>query len=76
MGAMGQIKGFNPTTFAMIMNNKFGDEYKRGTGSNTEVTITNNTLKLSSDEVQAKIEQKINNLQKLGVDLARTTGTA
>lgn len=68
-GAMGQVKDFNATTYALIMNNKFKDEYSRGTGSNTEVTINNNTLNLTSEEIQQQIAQKLEKLQSLGVDL-------
>lgn len=69
LGATGQIKDFNATTYALIMNNKFKDEYSRGTGggSHTEITY-NNTLQLSSDEVKQQIAQKIEKLRNLGQD--------
>lgn len=39
-GACGRIKNFNFNSVAMIMNNKFSDEYKRSpTGSTTEINI-------------------------------------
>lgn len=66
-GTTGQIKGFNATSWAMIMNNKFGDEYKRNdTGGHTEVTI--NQLNLSPDQVEQKIQQKMERLKSLGID--------
>jgi hypothetical protein len=50
------------------MNNKFGNEYKRN-ASSTEVTITNNTLNLTSEQVTEKIAQKMEKLKSLGVDI-------
>lgn len=39
-GGLGKIKGFNFNAIAMILNNKFPDEYKRSAnGSNTEINI-------------------------------------
>src|SRR3990167_995012 len=39
-GALGRIKNYNFPSIAMILNNKFGDEYKRSaTGSSTEINI-------------------------------------
>lgn len=58
-GMMGRIKGFNFNSFAMIMNNKFPDEYKRSaTGSNTEINVgsINSIEQLSSTELDKKIE--------------------
>lgn len=70
-GSLGQIPGFNATAFAMIMNNKFGDEYKRSaTGSNTEITI--NSMSLTSDQMNLKIAQKMEQLKALGIELAPT----
>ncbi len=71
-GAMGKIPGFNFNAIAMLMNNKFPDEYKRGangsnTNSNTEITI--NQLTLSPEQVQYKINQKLEKLKSLGVNL-------
>ena len=73
-GMMGEIPGFNSTTYALIMNNKFGQEYKRnpnGSGS-TEINITNNTMNLTSEQVQQKIAQKLEKLKSLGVDIENT----
>lgn len=71
-GAMGKIPGFNFNAIAMLMNNKFPDEYKRGangssTNANTEITI--NQLTLSPEQVQYKINQKLEKLKSLGVNL-------
>ena len=59
-GALGRIKGFNFNSMAMIMNNKFPEFYKRGTGqgANTEINIgsINSIDNLSSGELDKKIE--------------------
>lgn len=72
MGSLGKIKGFNFNSVAMIMNNKFSEEYKRSaTGSNTEINIgaiTNNTLELSQEELDAKLESIKSRLQALNYD--------
>jgi hypothetical protein len=65
---LGEIPHFSATTYALIMNNKFGNEYKRN-ASSTEVTITNNTLNLTSEQVTEKIAQKMEKLKSLGVDI-------
>jgi len=71
-GITGQIDKFNATTFCLLMNNKFGDEYKRsGTGNHTDINITNTTLNLSDDEVKAKIIQKLQNISNLGDDVGQ-----
>ena len=65
-GALGEIPNFNATTYALIMNNKFSDEYKRsGSGSHTEITV--NTLNLSPEQIESKITQKLEKLKSLGV---------
>lgn len=70
LGTMGQIKNFSATTYMITMNNKFGDEYKRGTGgNNTEITI--NQVALSSDQLALKIAQKAEQLKMLGVDITK-----
>lgn len=68
LGTTGQIKGFQPTSYAMTMNNKFPKDYSRsGTGGDhTEITI--NQVNLSSDEMMEKIGQKLEKLKSLGVD--------
>lgn len=69
-GAMGKIPGFNFNAIAMIMNNKFPTEYKRGAnGSSTNTEITINQLNLTPEQVQYKISQKLEKLKSLGVDL-------
>jgi hypothetical protein len=58
-GAIGKIKNFNFNAVAMIMNNKFKDEYTRSaTGSNTEINIgaINTIENMSSSELDKKIE--------------------
>lgn len=65
-----QSKSFNATTYALIMNNKFGDDYKRsGTGANSSTEITINTVTLSSEQIQQRITQKLDKLKSLGVTL-------
>lgn len=59
-GACGKVKNFNFSGVAMIMNNKFGDEYKRNaTGSNTEINIgsINSIEQMDSKELDQKIAQ-------------------
>lgn len=59
-GALGKIKGFNFNSVAMVMNNKFSDEYKRSANSsNTEINIgsINSIEKLDEKALDAKIEQ-------------------
>lgn len=56
MGGLGKIPGFNFSSIAMVMNNKFPQEYKRSaTGSNTEINI--NTVELDSKQLDQKIDE-------------------
>ena len=72
LGATGQINNFNASAYALIMNNKFKDEYSRsGGGSNTEITI--NQLSLNNEQIDQKIAQKLEKLKSLGVDLEPAT---
>lgn len=61
MGTTGQLKGFNATTYAIIMNNKFSEDYKRsGTGSNTEINIDNrsvNVEQLSNEQLDQRLKE-------------------
>jgi len=68
-GMLGEIKDFNSTIFAMVMNNKFREDYSRGTGNNTEVTINNNTLNLTSEQIKDRIAQTMEKLQSLGENI-------
>lgn len=69
-GAMGTIPHFNFNAVAMIMNNKFPDEYKRGAnGSNTNTEITINQLSLTPEQVDYKISQKLEKLKSMGIEL-------
>jgi len=71
-GMAGLIKGFNFNSLALIMNNKFPEEYKRGAnGSGTNPEITINQLQLSSEQINEKIAQKIEKLKSLGVQLLK-----
>jgi hypothetical protein len=59
-GALGKIKNYNFNSIAMILNNKFGDEYKRSaSGSSTEINIgsINSIEQLTSQELDKKIAQ-------------------
>lgn len=59
-GALGKIKNYNFNSIAMILNNKFGEEYKRSaSGSNTEINIgsINSIEQLTSQELDKKIAQ-------------------
>lgn len=67
-GALGMIPGFNFHSYAMTMNNKFPEDYKRSaTGGNTEITI--NTMNLSPDQLDSKIAQKLEQLKAFGVEM-------
>ena len=59
LGATGKVKDFNPSTYALIMNNKFSDEYKRSGSGGTEITVNNNTLNLTAEQLDSKIAQKL-----------------
>lgn len=71
-GMLGKIDGFNATTYAMVMNNKFGQDYKRNGTGGTEINITNNTLNLTPEQVTQRIAQKIEKLKSLGVDIEQS----
>lgn len=67
-GTTGNIKNFNASSYALIMNNKFSDEYRRsGTGSNTDITI--NQLSLTPEQVQQRITQVTERLKALGQEI-------
>jgi hypothetical protein len=71
--ACGQIDKFNFNSVAMIMNNKFGDEYRRsanGGAGNTHVEITNNTLTMADTRsIDEQIAHKLQHLNSLGLQL-------
>lgn len=74
-GALGRIKGYNFNSVAMIMNNKFPDFYKRGTGqgANTEINIgsINSIDNLSGDDLDKRIaalQRKLKMLPDEGSD--------
>lgn len=60
-------KNFSATSYAMIMNNKFKDDYSRTGSGNTEITI--NTVNLSPEQLEQKIAQKLDKLRTLGITL-------
>lgn len=69
-GAMGQIPHFNFNSVAMIMNNKFPDEYKRGAnGSNTNTEITINQLNLTPEQIDYKIQALLEKRRARGIDI-------
>lgn len=71
-GGLGKIKNFNFNAIAMILNNKFPDEYRRSaTGSNTEINIGSiNTIEqLTSTELDKKIAQLQKKLQLVPQDV-------
>lgn len=59
-GVLGNVKNFNPTTFAMIMNAKFCNEYKRAgaTVSIEPAQTTINIVQLTPEQLKYKIAQK------------------
>lgn len=64
MGGLGKIPGYNFSSIAMVMNNKFSDDYKRSaTGSNTEINI--NTVELDAKQLDDKIEEAKAKLARL-----------
>lgn len=69
-GAAGLIPGFNATAMAMIMNNKFSDDYKRNASGNgdTQINITHNTLAISQEDQMLQIQGKLEKLKALGID--------
>lgn len=74
-GALGKIKGYNFNSIAMVMNNKFNDEYQRSaTGSNTQVSIgsINNLEGLSNDELMKRIDKS---LKKMNIEVKDDSGT-
>lgn len=66
-GGLGLIKGFNTASIMSLVNAKFGDEYKQGSGEGGTVNNTTvNVLNISAEEIQTKIAQKIELLKKYG----------
>ncbi len=66
-GASGKIPGFNVTSLAMIMNNKFPDDYRRsanGGGEPQQTTV--NIINLTPEEIRYKIAQKQELLRQRG----------
>lgn len=60
----GESKG-NATSLALVLNNKFRDEYKPTEGGTTNTTI--NILNLSAEEMDYKIAQKLEILRGAGI---------
>lgn len=69
-GSLGLVKGFNATSMAMIMNNKFPEDYKRGAGgSNTEINIGSiNSIAVDPEELDRKLEEAKAKLRALNHD--------
>ncbi len=67
-GAMGEIPNFNASTYALIMNNKFSDDYKRSSSGAGNTEITMNTINYTAEQINEKIAQKLEKLKSLGVD--------
>jgi hypothetical protein len=61
----GESKG-NATSLALVLNNKFRDEYKPSEGSTTNNT-TINVLNLSAEEMDYRIAQKLEILRGAGI---------
>ncbi len=70
-GACGKIKGFNFNSLAMILNNKFPEDYKRSaTGSNTEINIGSiNSIEMDPKQLDEKIAAVSERLKALNVDV-------
>lgn len=69
-GAQGQVKGYNFNSVAMVMNNKFSDEYTRSVnGSNTEITIGSvNNATIDTDKLLEKAAELSAQLKTLEHD--------
>lgn len=68
--AVGENTKANSTMLMVILNNKFGDEYKRGTSDSQSIQAnTVNILNISSEELDYKIAQKQELLKKYGMEL-------
>ena len=68
---VGTIPNFNSPTYALVMHNKFKEDYKRDTGGGDHVEVTINNLNLTSEEISLKIAQKLQKLKGLGVDIGQ-----
>jgi hypothetical protein len=69
-GTLGRIPNFSATTYAIIVNNKFRDEYKPANQDGNSVNNTTiNVLNLSSSELDYKIQQKLEVLRRFGEDI-------
>lgn len=67
-GLTGEIPNFNATLCALLMNNKFGRDYKR-TGGGGDMNVTYNTINYTPEQINQRIAQKLEKLKLLGVDL-------
>jgi len=63
-GATGQVEGYNFKANAFVLTNKYKSLYDATGKGNTEITI--NTINMTSDQMQAKIAQKIEKLKAMG----------
>ena len=68
---VGTIPNFNSPTYALVMHNKFREDYKRDVGGNGHTEITINQVNLTSDEISLKIAQKLQKLKGLGIDVGQ-----
>lgn len=71
--ATGEYKG-NVNAVLAVLNNKWKTDYSRSaTSESTEITINNNTLNLTSEQVNEKIAQKLEKFRSLGIEFQPTT---
>lgn len=65
----GEIPNFNATTYALVVNNKFGDEYKRSSSGqgNTEINVT--TINYTTEQLKQRIAQKWQKLKSVGWEM-------
>lgn len=68
-GMRGEIRNYNFSANAMILNNKYRALYKTGTGDNTEININNNTINLTKTEIDDRLNRVIETLKKSGTDV-------
>lgn len=68
-GTVGQIKNFNAASYALVMNNKFSDDYSRtGTAAGT-TNITVNTVNLSDEQKVMRLQGLAQKLTSAGISI-------
>ncbi len=64
----GEYRG-NVNAVLAVLNNKWKTDYSRSASTeSTEITINNNTLNLTSEQVSTKITEKLEKMRRMGFD--------